>query len=265
MDYLNRSFTHFNAFLYKNWIMARRNFFTIFEMMFWPFYALISIGLMTLFLELSPEKVAFVLIGTIALSTIQICQIDIAYVLLLDVWSKSIKQTLLAPVDALHLSLGGWFVGIIRGLLVFVFLSLFSYFAFGFDFLRPGILRLTIFLFGLFIMGAIVGNIVCILLLLFGQRAEVAAWSLAGLFMLICGIYYPSSILPAPLFYLSQLIPLTYFLDYFRVFYGIGKVIPFHILKGYFLLVVYFAGSILGYELCLRKAKRSGMLLRLSE
>ncbi len=265
MNYLNRSFIAFNAFLYKNWIMAKRNVFTIFEIMFWPFYALISIGLMTVFLELSPEKVAFVLVGTIALSTIQICQIDVAYVLLVDVWSKSIKQTLLTPIEGLHLSLGGWFVGIIRGFLVFVLLSIFSYFVFGFDFLRPGIFRLILFLVGLFMMGAIVGNIVCILLFLFGQRAEVAAWSMAGLFMLICGIYYPSSILPTPLFYLSRLIPLTYFLDYFRIFYGIGTVTPFYIVKGYFLLVLYFIGSIFGYELCLKRAKRTGMLLRLSE
>jgi len=40
---------------------------------------------------------------------------------------------------------------------------------------------------------------------------------------LVCGIYYPISILPFPLPQVAQVIPLTYFLAYFRSFYGFNE------------------------------------------
>src|SRR5512136_90622 len=79
-----------------------------------------------------------------------------------------------------------------------------------------------LFLLGLFLNAALIGISVCILVLLFGYKAEVAAWSITSLMALICGIYYPISILPSPLPEIAQAIPLTYFLEYFRTFYGFG-------------------------------------------
>ena len=81
-------FDRYAASFYKNWIIAKRNFFTVFEVIFWPFISLMSIGLMTGFLSMEQDKVSFILIGAIAFSIVQVCQIDIAYVMLFDVWSK---------------------------------------------------------------------------------------------------------------------------------------------------------------------------------
>jgi len=53
----------------------------------------------------------------------------------------------------------------------------------------------------------------------------VAAWSISSLMALICGIYYPISILPTPLPEIARAIPLTYFLEYFRTFYGFDEEI----------------------------------------
>jgi hypothetical protein len=57
-----------------------------------------------------------------------------------------------------------------------------------------------------------------------GNRAEVAAWSLVSLMLLVCGIYYPVSILPQWGTAIAALIPLTYFLEYFRHFYGFAPI-----------------------------------------
>jgi len=51
-----------SASFYKSWIMAKRNFFTIFEVIFWPFIGLMSIGLMATFFYVA-ETVSFILIG----------------------------------------------------------------------------------------------------------------------------------------------------------------------------------------------------------
>jgi ABC-2 type transport system permease protein len=103
---------------------------------------------------------------------------------------------------------------------------------------------------------------VCISILLFGQRADVAAWSLSGIMMLVSGVYYPVEILPGPLQLLSKLIPLTYFLEYYRSAYGYGS---HHVLFGMGLALLYFAASLLILNLAIERARRTGMMLRLSE
>lgn len=74
--------------------------------------------------------------------------------------------------------------------------------------------------YDLFLIASTVGVFVCILVLLFGNRAEVAAGSLVTLMLLHCGVYYPVSVPPALVRALAEIIPLAYFLEYFRFFYG---------------------------------------------
>ena len=91
------------ASAYKNWIISKRNIFTIFELFFWPMISLLSIGLLTRFLKVDESMVSFLLVGSLALTVLQVAQMDVAYVLLFDMWSKSIKNTFIAPVHSYHL------------------------------------------------------------------------------------------------------------------------------------------------------------------
>ncbi len=253
------------AFGYKNWIISKRNVFTLLELVFWPIIWLVSVGLMTHFLELKKDVIAFILVGVISLSVVQVCQLDVAYVLLFDVWSKSIKHTFIAPIKGQHLVLGSWLVGMARGSFVFLLLMGFAYNAFNFDFMKPGLPTLLLFLFGLFLNAALIGMTVCVLVLLFGQRAEVAAWSLVSLMLLICGIYYPTTLLPPPFAALSRGIPLTYFLEYFRSFYGYPPGTTHTLAKAYISSIIYFGAGLLALKIASERARLNGLLLKLSE
>jgi ABC-2 type transport system permease protein len=156
-------------------------------------------------------------------------------------------------------------MGMLRGLVVFLVLSLFSALVFSFDFLQPGPLPLLWFLLGLFINAAVIGTGVCILYVTFGQRAEVAAWTMVGFLMVLCGVYYPVSVLPAAVRAVSALIPLTHFLEYFRSFYGFESVFSWSLVWGFSLGVLYFAAGLLLLELAVTRARRSGLITKLSE
>ena len=253
------------AFVFKNWIITKRSFFTLLEIIFWPAVGLFSVGLLTVFLKLEHEVTAFLLTGLISMSMIQVCQIDVAYVLLYDLWSKSIKHTFIAPVQPLQLILGSWLIGVIRSLFVFLLLSTISSVAFGFNFLKPGIGPVSLFLLSLFLISALVGVIVCILVLLYGYKAEVAAWSLVNLMYLICGIYYPVSILPSPLSEMARLIPLTYFLEFFRSFYGFKGGPGNALAWGFSLTGVYLILVVVLFKGVLYRARKTGILIKLSE
>jgi len=253
------------AFIFKNWVMTKRNIFTLFEILFWPVVGFFSIGLLAEFAALAKEMRAFILVGIVSMSVIQVCQLDVAYVLLYDVWSKAVKHGFIAPVGIRHLLLGSWLVGIIRGAAVFAILMGASYSFFDFNFTIPGAGPLGLFILGLFLSAATVGILVCILVLVFGNRADVAAWSLVSLMFLVCGIYYPVSFLPEGVRWVAEVIPLTYFLEYFRQFYGFRPIFSHVLAKGYVLVLSYLVLEILGMRAALRRAKRKGILIKLSE
>ena len=253
------------AFVFKNWLITKRNIFSLFEIAFWPVVGFFSIGLLTTFLELDVNMSGFILTGIISMSVIQVCQIDVAYVLLFDLWSKALKHTFIAPIHPFHLVSGSWLIGVMRSFVVFLLLSIFSTLVFGFNFLQPGFVGLGLFLLGLFLMSALIGVTVCILVLLFGYNAEVAAWSIVSFLYLLCGIYYPVSILPSPLPEIARAIPLTYLLEYFRSFYGFPSTSGNVLAWAYGLIALYVVVEALLFKIVLRRAKRTGILLRLSE
>src|SRR3989442_2582613 len=141
--------------------MASRNVFFFFELLFWPIVGVVSIGLMTKFLGITPAQASFVLIGTIALSVVNVCQLEVAYAVLMDVWSKSIKHQFLAPIGIRHLTVGSWVVGMVRGSLLFTLLAVLAWWAFDFRVLAAGGGAVGLFLFRLFLNTGVLRGVLC--------------------------------------------------------------------------------------------------------
>jgi ABC-2 type transport system permease protein len=234
-----------------------RNFFSFVELLFWPLVSVISVGLMGDYLELGDETLNFIMTGAIAGGVLQVAQLDVAYSLLYEVWSKSLKQTLLAPVGVTETLFGSWVIGVIRGLFIFVVLSICSVLMFGFTF--PALPVTLIFLTGLLMSAFLLGLLVNVVILSFGQKAEITAWMFAYLFMILCGIYYPVEILPAFFKGIAQSIPITYFLSYFR-----GGSIQDAVI-GFALVVFYFIAGLFLLRFAYHRARAKGTIIRLSE
>lgn len=253
------------AVVVRNTLMASRNVFFFFELLFWPIVGVLSIGLMTRFLGLTPAQTSFVLVGTIALSVVQVCQLEVAYAVLLDVWSKSMKHQFLAPIGVRHLTMGSWLVGIVRGLAIFAVLAALAWWAFDFNVLAAGVLPLATFLLGCFLNSWIVGVAVCALITVFGNRAEAFAWASVNLVLVLAGIYYPVSVLPEPVAAMARAIPLTYFLDAYRSHFGFVSEFAHPVMTGLLLSAVYAALAHWGFFASIQSARRSGQLLKMSE
>jgi len=253
------------AFALRNLQMASRNVFLIFELLFWPVLGVLGIGLMARFLQLSPEATSFILIGQIAFSTVSVCQLDVAYAVLYDVWSKSVKHQFLAPIGVRHLTTGAWLVGILRSLVVFALLSAVGWWAFGFDALHAGLGPLVIFLIGCCLTAWSVSVLVCTLIFRLGAKAETAAWASVNFVLTLAGIYYSVAVLPKPVAVLAAAIPLTYFLDAYRAHYGFPAEFAYPVLIGGVLAALYVVASHWAFVAAVRSARRSGLLLKMSE
>jgi ABC-2 type transport system permease protein len=253
------------AVVVRNALMGVRNVFFFFELLFWPVVGVLSIGLMTRFLGLTPEQGAFVLVGTIALSVINVCQLEVAYAMLLDVWSKSVKHQFMAPIGIRHLTVGAWLVGMLRGFVIFVLLAALGAWAFDFRVLAPGVGAVAMFLIGCFLTSWIVGVAVCALITLFGNRAEAFAWASVNLVLVLAGIYYPISVLPGPVAAAARAIPLTYFLDAYRAHFGFPSEFASPLTAGFTLSAVYAILAHWAFRAAVERARRTGLLLKMSE
>src|SRR6266480_2627277 len=217
------------AVVVRNALMASRNVFFFFELLFWPIVGVLSIGLMTRFLHLTPAEASFVLIGTIALSIVNVCQLEVAYAVLLDVWSKSLKHQFLAPIGIRHLTFGSWLVGMARGGVLFLLLAALGWWAFDFRVLAPGWLPVV------------------------------------TLVLVLAGLYYPVSVLPEPVAMVAAAIPLTYFLDAYRAHFGFTAEFRAPIATGLALSVLYAALAHFAFFAAIQRARRTGLLLKMSE
>ena len=87
-----------------------------------------------------------------------------------------------------------------------------------------------------------------------------AAWCWPGR-----DLYYPVSVLPAPLQVVAAGVPLTHFLEAFRAHLGYAPVFTAPLLRGYGLAVLYVAGGYALFAWAIQRARRTGMLLKLSD
>ncbi|MET1124015.1 MAG: ABC transporter permease [Archaeoglobaceae archaeon] len=256
-----RSAVSFLAFAYRNYAVSKNEFYAIFETLFWPVVNLFTIGLFASFLSLSSDEVSFVLIGIIVLSVVHIVQIDVAYVLLLDMWSMSLEYVIVTPLPFYRMVLSAWIFGVVRGSISFALLAALSAEFFGFT-LKLSALPLALFLLGVYLGALLIGIVNCILILIFGRRAEIFAWTLTAIVMIFCGIYYPVSILPEPFRSVGLAIPLTHFLEYFRSFYGFPTTGS--VLLGFAEVVVYLILLLAVAEFSMKRARKTGLVLKLS-
>jgi ABC-type multidrug transport system ATPase subunit len=257
--WFNRAF----AFTTRSAIFARRNLFVMTDVFFWPMISLISIGFMAKFIKLGPQTLGFVMTGTLAAGVLQITQLDVGYTVLYELWSKSLKHTLLTPVGVSEGVAGTWIIGMIRGFIAFVILACAA--SWGFGFYLPGPFTTGLFLFGLFACAFILGILVNILILSFGQKVEITAWMFAQLFMILCGMYYPIDMLPKAFQYLALMVPITHFLEFFRQSYGFKAHSPHPLLFGFALTLLYSILSLLFLSHAYTRARKKGIIIRLSE
>ncbi len=251
------------AFTVRNALFSIRNLFVMTDVFFWPLISVLSVGLMTKFVPMDSNLQAFIITGAIAASVMQIAQLDVGYTVLYELWSKSLKHTVLTPVGVSEGVIGTWLIGIVRASVVFIFLAISAGLCFGFK--TPGMLYIAGFLSGLFVSSLLFGMLVNVLILSFGSKVEITAWMFVHLFMILCGIYYPIDVLPAWAQMIAYAVPVTHFLEYFRQAYGFAPHTAYPWATGAALSLVYWFVCLHLLSGAYTRARKKGIIIRLSE
>ena len=207
----------------------------------------------------------YLLIGALLWGYLSLIFMEAAYAIAWERWEGTIEYTFMAPVRRVTHLMGiclfaiGY--GFVRTLVVFAVAVAF----FNLDFSHANfagaiavLAASTLPLIGLSILTAV-------LPLLSPQKGEQMSFAVQGFMLLVSGVYYPLSVLPAPLQAAGYASPLTYALQGIRETLLSGASIRAELPTIGILIgmgAVMIPGAILVFSWAERRAKRLGLLKR---
>jgi ABC-2 type transport system permease protein len=166
--------------------------------------------------DLFNQFVLYLAIGTAVWTYISVVFDSVTETVTIERWEGTIEYTFMAPVSRLTHMLGICVYAIIHGILMTIVQLLVMGLFFHLDLAHANwgaalflLLAGSVSLIGLGIISAI-------LPLLFTERGAQMAYIIRAILLLVSGVYYPISVLPPWLRWMSVISPVTYLLDGLR-------------------------------------------------
>lgn len=180
-----------------------------------------------------------------------------------DVWSRNFLNVFASPISITEYILGLVFSSIITSTVAFLFMWMLAAFCFGLSFLSFG-LALFPFLFFLFLFGIAFGVVSCAVIFRFGPAAEWFIWPVPAFLSPFVGVFYPISMLPEWMQYVSRLLPPSYVFEGMRTILHGGEVSMNLLLMSGFLSILYVSVACWIFKRVYQYAARVGLIARYS-
>ena len=208
--------SRYKTVLWRSGVRIKRTPTDLFDLIAWPLLLIIPFGLFTTYTGAGPEVLMVLIIGAIGWITTSAIQRELVINFMIEVWQRTIKKSRVLPIKEIENVTINWMVGIVRGLLTFFIISTVSYFLFGINIFKTNILILSLAFIGIVISSLLIGMFVISTIKIFGHRAEVVAWFITEIIVLVSGIYYSVEILPRTIRTIAYASPLTYVFEILR-------------------------------------------------
>ena len=187
----------------------------------------------------------------------------VAGVFLEDVWSRSFLNLFASPLTIPQYLLGLVLTTTVTSFMGLVVMLVLATTVFGLSFFAYG-LALVPFLMILFLFGVALGICTCGVVLRLGPAAEWFVWPVPAIISPFAGVFYPISILPQWMQYISKLLPLSYVFEGLRTVLS-GKALPgTMVVWGGCLSVISILLACWFFTRVHRHAVRTGLLARYS-
>jgi len=236
------------------------------EVFFWPTLELVLWGYVSLFLasQQVPAVVAVLLGGVLLWQVLYRSQGELSMAFLDDVWSRNLLNTFVTPLTTGEYLTGLLLFGALKTTLGAAMMSLLALALYGFGILSIGP-ALVPFMVLLVLMGWALGVIAIATVLRFGASAQVIAWILSFVFQPFAAVFYPVSILPAPMQAIAALVPASYVFENLRTLLTGGRPDWSDLVVAAALDAVYVVVALVYLAAALRYARRRGRLSRFGD
>ena len=248
--------------------LIKGSFPRILDLIYWPTIQIILWGFIskffTMYSDYYTNTVGVILSCAILYDFLFRSSISFNMLFLEEIWSRNFTNLFVAPLKISEIITALTFTALIRTLIGIVPAIILMSPLFGVSILNMGPALLLLFL-SLYMFGTTLGILVTSGLLRFGPAFENTAWSSLFLLAPLGCVYYPLSILPEWLQYVSKFLPLVYVFEEARSIL-INSVISYeNIFKALLLNLFYFVIAIIIFYFSFYGARKKGTLVNMGE
>lgn len=257
------SFHRIYGLILRHYLQSKRSLTRILDTVFWPIIDLFLWGLTSKFIAENatgiPNIMLMIISGIIFWQMVYRNQNLITVSLLEDFWNKSFMHYFIAPMKFKEYILGivsFAFIKVILTLIVSLILAFilykFNIFIYGF-YLIPLILNLIL-------LGWWVGLFVFGMILRYGSKIEILAWSFVAIFSPFAAVYYPITILPNWARIIAYLFPGSYVFESAREILNTGYFDPSKFLMSLGLNLIFLVLALLYLRSSFKSILNKGLI-----
>lgn len=193
----------------RQWLTLHHSLPRIFEVFYWPIVEVLVWGLVTVYLlaQVGATFVPAVFLGGMILWIVLYrSQEDLAIAVLEENWAGNTLNIFGSPVQPLEYVVGSFLVGLVKTAFSAGAMALLAWLLYGFNLLTLGPTLIGVVV-ALVVFGWALGLVVIGLILRYGRRMDVLAWSFSHLVQPLSCAVYPVKVLPIPLQVVAGLLP----------------------------------------------------------
>jgi len=252
------------ALLLKYYYISLNRVDRIFDIFYWPAIDLFVWGFASFYIKsISDINLLSVFLGAIILWLfVWRSSQDIAVFVLEDYWSKTLYHLFSSPVKISEHMVSIILFGFLRALAAFAVMSILAGLMYAFNIFSIPILLLAVAVLVLSVFGWIMGLFVTSLIVRYGQRIQVLAWSVVWIVQPFSCVFYPLKSLPAWAASIAKVLPTTYVFESLRHYMFNGELVFHGIPYAIGIEIIFLA--IVSYWLAIsfKKAKKKGLIAK---
>jgi ABC-2 type transport system permease protein len=200
-------------------LLLRRDPSKAVDVFYWPAIDVIIWGFVTLFIARSASGIpnfASLFLGAVILWNVFFrCQQDISVSFLDDVWARSIITLFGSPLSVGEFLVAIMLLGLVKLLMTLGFMTLLALLFYSFNLFTLGVALLP-FVANLIVLGWSVGILSVALIVRYGTRVAILAWSLPFMLQPVSSVFWPESVLPRWLRDVAQFVPANHVFEGMR-------------------------------------------------
>jgi ABC-2 type transport system permease protein len=213
------------ALLLRYLLLIRRDYSRVVDLAYWPLLDITVWGLFTFFIWREqmqvPNAMAMLLGGAILWNVFLRAAQDVSVSFLDDVWARSVVTVFASPLTFGEFAVSVMLVGLVKVGMSLALMGLAAWALYAFRLTVLGWALLP-FAGNLVLFGWTLGLMAFAIILRFGGRWQILAWSLPFAVMPVSCVFYPVSVLPPGLQVVARALPATH------VFEGMRTVLLEH-------------------------------------
>ena len=207
------------ALLLRYLLLIRRDPSRVVDLVYWPFIDIAIWGLLTYFLSRTgmqvPNVLAIFLGGAILWNVFLRAAQDVSVSFLDDVWARSLVTLFASPLTFGEFAVALTVVGLVKVVLALTAMSGVAWLLYAFNVFTLGWALLP-FAANLVLFGWTIGLVSLAIVMRFGGRWAILAWSIPFTMMPVSSVFYPEAILPPAVRAVARAVPANHVFEGMR-------------------------------------------------